>query len=213
MDMESESTKHRTGKLSMRDRDVREALHRKVLADHHDEPDTLVIDELGLEHGCCRVDIAVINGQIHGYEIKSDADTLERLPGQAAVYSRVLDKVTLVCGKAHFDAVASMIPNWWGLKLAVPGPRGAVHFEDHRRPKLNRAIDPEALATLLWSHEALALLEAKGCACGVRGKSRIALYQRITETVPLDELRNYVRRTLKARTQWRADGQRTSSGG
>jgi hypothetical protein len=64
----------------VRDRDVRQALHRKVLKEHHGDANTLVVDELGLRHGTCRVDIAVVNGFIHGYEIKSDADTLERLP-------------------------------------------------------------------------------------------------------------------------------------
>jgi hypothetical protein len=57
--------------LVVRDRDVREALHRKVLKEHHGDADTLVLDELGLRHGTCRVDIAVVNGYLHGYEIKS----------------------------------------------------------------------------------------------------------------------------------------------
>ncbi|WP_283807951.1 DUF2130 domain-containing protein [Bradyrhizobium macuxiense] len=59
-----------------RDRDVRQALHRKVLKERHGDADTLVLDELGLRHGTCRVDIAVVNGYLHDYEIKSDADTL-----------------------------------------------------------------------------------------------------------------------------------------
>lgn len=67
----------------MRDRDVRQALHRKVLKEHHGDADTLVLDELGLRHGTCRVDIAVVNGYLHGYEIKSDSDTLERLPARS----------------------------------------------------------------------------------------------------------------------------------
>ncbi len=65
----------------MRDRDVRQALRRKVLRDHIGDSSTLVLDELGLRHGTCRVDIAVVNSLLHGYEIKSDADNLARLPG------------------------------------------------------------------------------------------------------------------------------------
>ncbi|WP_114392262.1 sce7726 family protein [Oleisolibacter albus] len=197
----------------VKDGDVRDALHKKVLAEHHGEPDTLVLDELGLEHGSCRVDIAVINGMIHGYEIKSDADTLERLPFQAQVYSRTLDKVTLVCGAGHIDKATAIVPEWWGIKLAVGGSRGAVHFEDVRRPKLNRTLDAEALAMLLWRNEALALLEAVEAGKGMKSKSRAALYKRLTETMPLQQLRDQVRACLKSRTQWRPSASSQTSGG
>ncbi|WP_085090272.1 sce7726 family protein [Azospirillum oryzae] len=202
--MTTEATQRGSRKVIVKDSEVRSALHRKVLAEHHEEPDTLVLDELGLEHGTCRVDVAVINGSIHGYEIKSDADTLERLPFQIEVYCRSLDKVTLVCGAAHREKAEAIIPDWWGLKLAIGGPRRAVHFEDIRRPKLNRSIDAEAVATLLWSHEALALLQAAGAAKGMKGKSRAVLYRRLTEVMPLEQLRDQVRTCLKARTQWRS---------
>ncbi len=85
----------------MRDSDVRKALHSRVLRDHHNDPNTLVLNELGLRHGACRVDVAVVNGSLHGYELKSDMDTLERLPAQVGLYGKVLDKATLVVGARH----------------------------------------------------------------------------------------------------------------
>ncbi len=100
----------------MRDRDVRMALHHKVLMDHHEDSNTLVLDELGLRHGICRVDIAVVNSYLHGYEIKSDADTLERLPSQISVYSAVLDRVTLVVGKTHISQSRGCNPGLVGDK-------------------------------------------------------------------------------------------------
>jgi hypothetical protein len=211
--MISNVSKHSSRKSVVKDGDVRHALHKKVLAEHHGEPDTLVVDELGLEHGSCRVDIAVINGIIHGYEIKSDADTLERLPFQAQIYSRTLDKVTLVCGAAHIDKARGIVPEWWGIKLAVGGSRGAVHFEDIRRPKLNRTLDVEALAMLLWRSEALALLEAAGAARGMKSKSRAIIYKRLTETLPLQQVRERVRACLKSRADWRRSGSLQRSDG
>lgn len=56
----------------MRDIDVRNALRRKVLKKHEGEADTRVLDELGLRHGVARIDIAVVNGWLHGFEIKSE---------------------------------------------------------------------------------------------------------------------------------------------
>src|SRR3954453_16495336 len=104
-------------KALMRDREVREALHSKVLREHHGQANTLVVDELGLRHGMVRVDIAVVNGFLHGYEIKSDADTLSRLPTQVDVYSKVLDRATLVVGERHVEKAKLCVPEWWGIKV------------------------------------------------------------------------------------------------
>ena len=82
----------------MLDRDVRLAVLNKVLKEHINDTSTLVIEEMGVNHGRNRVDIAVINGEIHGYELKSDSDNLLRLPKQAEAYSNIMDKVTLVVG-------------------------------------------------------------------------------------------------------------------
>src|SRR4051812_32014446 len=64
------------------DSEIRAALHRKALRAFHHCNDTLVIDELGIAHAKARIDVAVINGCLHGFEIKSAADTLTRLPRQ-----------------------------------------------------------------------------------------------------------------------------------
>lgn len=63
-----------------KDGDVRRAVYARMLGSAMRSADTLVIDELGLDHGSCRIDIAVINGHIRGLEIKAEADTLARLP-------------------------------------------------------------------------------------------------------------------------------------
>jgi hypothetical protein len=54
----------------------------------------IIIDELGLCRGTVRVDIAVVNGVLKGYEIKGDQDTLRRLASQAATYNRIFDTMT-----------------------------------------------------------------------------------------------------------------------
>jgi hypothetical protein len=63
----------------MRDGDIRAALHAHLIVEHQEEPDTRFLDELSL-CGLVRVDVAVINGTLAGYELKSDQDTLRRLP-------------------------------------------------------------------------------------------------------------------------------------
>ena len=77
------------------DAEIRAAFHKQRLCYSHSLDDALVIDELGIMHGKARVDIAVINGSIHGYEIKSSMDTLKRLPRQMAAYDSCFQNVKL----------------------------------------------------------------------------------------------------------------------
>lgn len=193
----------------MRDCDVRAALHAKVLAEHHGQADTLVLDELALWYGTARVDVAVVNGRIHGFEIKSDRDTLERLEGQARIYNNVLDRVTLVVGVKHLEGAMRASPEWWGVKVAKQGPRRAVHFEEVRAPRMNPSVDPVAVAALLWCDEIEELLAGVSAVRGYRGKSRDVLSRRAAEVLSITDLRSAVRSRLKARGNWRADAPRT----
>ncbi len=196
---------------TVRDREVRRALHQKVLMDHHGDSNTLVLDELGLRHGTCRVDIAVVNSFFHGYEIKSDADTLYRLPNQVSVYSLVFDRVTLVVGKTHIEKVNTAIPGWWGIKVVTVGPRGSINFETYRPVRMNPNIDPVALAELLWRSEAVRILQERGIPAGILRKPRAGLYQCLAETLSLEELRRVIRHYLKVRERWRDHSPLSSS--
>ena len=51
--------------------------------------------ELGLSPFQAVQNIAVINGHLHGYEIKSERDSLRRFHRQERIYSQVLDFVTV----------------------------------------------------------------------------------------------------------------------
>ncbi len=193
----------------MRDADVRSALRATVLARHLRDPSTLVVDELGLDQGAVRVDIAVVNGRLHGYEIKSDADTLDRLPTQAAAYSRVFDRVTLVAGLRHLDKAAALVPPWWGLRAAEANAGGGVRFRCVRPELANPDVDLAAVAALLWREEALALLVAEGRARGLASKPRRDLCAALVATLPAAQLRRSVRDALKTRTTWRAGSPHT----
>ena len=193
----------------MHDREVREALHRKLLKEYQNDTNTLVLDELGLRHGTCRVDIAVVNGYLHGYEIKSDADTLQRLPGQVSLYCAVLDRATLVVGEKHAEKARAYLPDWWGVEVATEGPHGGIEFDTVQLYKTNPAIDPVALAELLWAPEAAEILRRLGTAESFLRKPRAALYRYLAQVVELKELRDLVLQALKSRARWR--GQRPPS--
>lgn len=188
----------------MRDRDVRRALHEELAREHADELEqTLFVDELGL-CGEVRVDVAVVNGSLSGYELKSERDTLRRLPNQVAFYSRVLDFATLVVAESHLKGARELIAPWWGLTLAR-AHGGEVILEHVKEPEFNVSVDPMSIAQLLWRDEALAELAARGLDRGVRTKPRWVVWSRLVEAVDRDELRAAVRDRLKDRSGWRAD--------
>jgi len=166
-------------------------------------PDTLVIDELGLDHGSCRIDIAVINGHIRGVEIKAEADTLERLPRQVAAYSEVVDKALLIVDTKHLASAMTMVPDWWGIMIAARGATQGVRFRRVRSERANKGIDPLVLARLLWRPEAQAILRSLGVPERELRAPRTALYKMLVDRLPLRRLSQTVRETLKARTSWR----------
>ncbi|AFE57667.1 sce7726 family protein [Rahnella aceris] len=191
----------------MRDIDVRRAVHSKILKEHHKDPDTLIIDEFVMNLGASRADITVINGLMHGYELKSKSDNLVRLPSQVEFYSSVMDKVTLVVSECHAHAAIKIVPEWWGIKIATEGTRKAVHLNTTRASRMNPAVDKIALSMLLWKEEMLCILAANGLERGLQSKPRKFLWSKLSEILEKDQLRDEVRARLKARTNWRADRQ------
>jgi hypothetical protein len=187
---------------AMRDIDIR----RKLRVDrrlHFGEADTRIVEELGLCQGIARVDIAVVNGSIHGYEIKSERDTLERLPAQIDIYSRALDLVTVVTAPTHVEKVRKMVPQWWGIWTAVQGKEG-LRLRSSRKALQNPDVIPFALAQLLWREEALEVLDKYGLANGMRSKPRQELWHRLASGLPLEDLGNIVRDRLRRRgANWR----------
>ena len=196
----------------MRDRDVRQALRSKLEKEHAAERGTRIIDELGLCQGLARVDMAVINGSLTGYEIKSERDTLRRLDHQIEFYNRALDVVQIVVAESHLEPVMEKVPLWWGVQCARESRHGVV-IKEVRPPKRNQGCDPATIVQLLWRHEALQLLRERGVARGLESKPRRVLWKALTEHFTRDEVSEEVRRCLKERLSWRSDQQQGSGDG
>lgn len=194
--------------VSTNDKIIRCALREVLKKRHAKDKELRIIDELGVQHGSVRVDIAVINGIMHGYEIKSDRDTLMRLPEQILAYSAIFDQVTLVVGSKHFIDAFKMIPDWWGVETAHVDESGSIYFNQIRKSKNNPEQDNIAIARLLWRSEALGKLETLGKADGVRSKPREVVYERLATSIKLKPLKQYVRSVLcSSRPDWRSGEQ------
>lgn len=191
------------------DIEIRTAFHAKKLFLHRDCPNTLVIDELGVAHGKNRIDIAVINGCIHGYEIKSSKDTLSRFPSQMESYVKCFEKLSVIAAENHVDALISMVPEWCGLILASKGPRGAIRFSTIRPSKKNPGVDAVAMAHFLWRREALDLVLKLGGDKSAQKEVRQELYSRLSKMLTVSELSLNIKSVFMNREAWRVDPRRT----
>ncbi|WP_371135267.1 sce7726 family protein [Tabrizicola sp.] len=185
------------------ERVIRTALRTRHLKRHHGRQDVLIIDELGLAHAQSRIDLAVFNGHLHGYEIKSAADTLDRLPRQLAIYRSALQKLTLVVASRHLEAAEAIVPDWCGLTEIIDGPRGGMIFTSRRRAHVNPDLDPFMLAHLLWHPEAQDLLRARGASKAEVNVPRKRLYRMLADEIPVRELAPAVKAAMASRTGWR----------
>lgn len=161
-----------------------------------------IINELGICDGSARVDIALANGKLCGYEIKSDMDTLERLSGQIEEYNKTFDKITIVVGNKFKDKIESYVPEFWGIEVAYRNKFGNISIKRLRSARLNKNIESRALLELLWKEELKELLSIHGVK-GISNKNKRKLRDIAIETIPLKEIKNFTRETLKIREGWR----------
>lgn len=188
-------------KFEMRDIDIRQALLGRLLQAHKKDNDTKIVQEMGVWAGTVRIDVAVLNGEMSGYELKSDSDTLTRLPLQADLYSKVFDRMTLVVGSKHLDKAVALIPSWWGIISATVSESG-VKLRRVRTSRRNVNHEPYLVAELLRKDEAIVLLDQYGLAAGWRSKRVKLIHERLAREIPVRELSKRVLCALKNRQDW-----------
>lgn len=173
---------------------------------------SVVIEEVPVRGGACRIDLALVGALLHGYEIKSHLDVLGRLQTQASVYSQVFDRLTLVVAPRHVSAGVTMVPEWWGITAVTADRAGRVRLRTLRLPQENPQIEIGALVEMLWLEESRALLAECVGPRASRIRVRAELHELIARDVPLDRVRSAIRRALLARADLRVDGVRRRCG-
>lgn len=137
---------------------IKKAIKTKILRYHYSKETSFVIDELPLNKGKSRIDIAIFSNYFHGLEIKSNKDTLYRLKDQIQIYNQIFEKIDLIVGYKHFFNSISLIPDWWGIKIYDEGKYGAIHFSEARRGKINKSINKYHFSQLFLKNEIIEIL-------------------------------------------------------
>jgi hypothetical protein len=189
-------TKPVQSRLVTRDTDIRKVLLLDLQQTYHDESHDLIVEEFGCNSA--RTDVAVINGALHAFEIKSDSDSLDRLPSQMEAYEGVFEYITLVCGRRLFDRARLAVPKWWGLQKAEHKD-GRVVLRQLRAPKMNPNRDALSLARMLWKTEALACLRKHGHKVVTSKHSADEVCHAVARCIPVSLLSDEVRSAIKIR--------------
>jgi hypothetical protein len=168
-------------------------------------PGARIILELDLKD-CGRIDIAAIHeGKLHGFEIKTDADSFKRLPGQMEAYSKVCHTCTLVHHRRHirndqmWDAIKGSC--WRTINYDVVD--GHCRFisgwadilwrpdDVWNKPTENWHGDPLAMANCLHRHQLLTILRGLPCWKPAMSSWSIGFLAReVAAQIPVYELRD-----------------------
>lgn len=187
----------------MRDIDIRSALHNKFLMNFRLDGVSKIIDELHICGGNTIADLAVINGSLHVFEIKSACDSLTRLKSQSDSYCKVFDYITIVVNENHLNKVLGSTPECFGIWL-VQENYGEPQLKIIRKPQKNNSIDAFSIAQLLWKEEAIEILLNEGHPKKVKAFRKWLLWEYMAQNIPTERLSAIVRTKLKQRNGWKS---------
>lgn len=180
------------------DAQIREAIHQEIRGRR---PSTIVVNELKVCNGKSIVDLAILGKSLlHGIEIKSDKDTLNRLPDQAADYNKVFDFMTIVLGRTHYEKAIKIIPEWWNVWVA-DYENETVLLSEVRKGKRNWNVDSFSLSQFFWREEALEIMAKEGILDGMKTKRKWLLWDKIATSLSTESIYSHVKDTLQNRYQ------------
>lgn len=157
-----------------------------------------VYEELGVDRGAARIDLALVARGIDAYELKSDLDSFSRMYNQIHAYNRVFDRLWIVIGSSHVGKVLSIVPRWWGILVGQRNSALTVDINQLRPAGANPSQDRASLASLLWRDEAICVMREHGLRPSSRA-NRAQLSEMLADTLELSVLRDCVARCLVQR--------------
>lgn len=187
----------------MRDFDIRIHLRNYLLNKYYLDSHSKVVEELNLPAAKARIDMAVINGHLHGYEIKSSKDTLQRLPSQLEAYEKIFDYLSVITEKKHSKKLIDLVPSWVNVYVCSEVNDQFV-IELAQKGSINKNKSGFHLAKILWREELIQILNEKQIPFIQRDRNWI-LAEIVSSNIKVKELSEIVRIKLKGRKNWKGD--------
>lgn len=168
------------------DKDIREPLF-EYLEEQHDK--VRILEEKTM--GRSRADVVmVLEEEVVGVEIKSDADTYARLSRQVKDYDSFFDRNLVVVGTSHAHHVAEHIPDYWGI-ITVEEQGENCDFYMLREALENPKKKMIHKIRLLWRPELAHIQEINGMPA-YKQKSKDFVQKKILEKIPEEVLQKQI---------------------
>jgi hypothetical protein len=185
----------------VRDSDLRGALVEVLWRSLGQRPYVLV-PEVDIRWSVpARLDALLVSDRISGFEIKSDVDSLKRLPRQVEAFSAVVERAALVVGERHCDAAAKIIPPWWSIWVSHRSG-DKVGIRRARAGRLNPCVNALAISSFIPRDDLCAAL----ISIGRRGLSKMSvdqLREELIQSVGPREAIRLARTSMLGRLDWR----------
>lgn len=189
---------HKMSPPSITESELRQAVRSRLLADATKSGGRL-FEELGIEGGEARVDLALVDTQLSAFELKSDLDSFARMHNQIHAYNRVFDRVTLVTGPVYSEASLALMPTWWGVWSAARRTDGTLALRVLRKPKANPVQDRLSMAMLLWRAECIETLASHRGELPPKRATKFELQEMLARELSVRTLREAVTSFLRKR--------------
>ena len=186
----------------MQDRDIRKLLHPYLENENRKFKDTIIVDEFELCSGLSRIDVAVINGVIHGYEIKSEEDTLKRLANQINYYNKSLEKISVITNRSHLKQIRERVPRWWGL-LLINDTDKRKKVTEIRKAKNNPILESQSMLHILWKDELIFIINKYKLKVS-RHINKRKMRESVAKELDITILSYEILSALKSRQNWRS---------
>ena len=158
------------------------------------DEDAVLVTELTVDNWAHRTDIVLANGRLWGFELKSERDTLTRLPAQIEAFSKYFEKFVLVVDEKFESRAEELIRAASGAGLWVSTAQGKL--TEKIRPRFN-PLSKVSSISLMTVSELSKLLSENGFR-GVKGRKRLALEELADQLSP-GILADGARAAIKAR--------------
>lgn len=151
--------------------------------------DFVIANEFTYNSGERRADLVVVNGHLVAFEVKSHADTLERLESQSSEYSRFFEKTVYVVDEVHVSRVTGLIANQDELWAVQSDERDSATIRRIKAGKLNDGLSKADLLTHLTKNDLYSFLtQTAGFS-----RSRLPRYRSDLESIAVRFPRSWVR--------------------
>ncbi len=182
------------------EKDIKAILIDRLIDKGQVDGDSVLINELFVGNFKRRVDLALANGKLQAFEIKSDLDSLYRLSGQIETYCKYFDKVTLICSQKFTEKAKEIVPDSVEIIEVIKKLHGS-EVKIVRRGKTIPTRDRPSILSFMDKRAIVRVLKGSGIDCSYKD-TRNKLYIS-SQSVPVSKLREcaleYIKEKYKER--------------